>query len=320
VAGSVSYLEVSHLSKRFGRTNAVLDVSFEVERGTVFGLVGPNGAGKSTLVRMLATIIRPTKGRITVDGRDAIRRAGQVRRWLGYVPDVYALYDDTKVWEYLGYFARCYDMPARMRSAAIAELLKLVDLFDFRFAYCKSLSHGQQQKLIIARALINEPQLLLLDEPLSGLDAESRAEMLEVLRELAVMGKTLVIASHALADLVDVCDRIGLMAAGQLTSVGTVPELIRELEITQRLRLVVLDEPELAHRILTQTPQVTDVEASHLALTFTYRGGRAAHAELLQQLMSSGVKVAQFAPLSQPLHELLASAPPTPVSPDQYKP
>ena len=316
----MSYLEVKHLSKRFGRTNAVVDVSLEVDSGCVLGLAGPNGAGKSTLVRMLATIVRPTKGRIVVDGVEAIRRPGQARRRIGYVPDVYSLYDDTKVWEYLNFFARCYGLPARLRSAAIAELLKLVDLFEFRFAYCKSLSRGHQQKLMIARALINEPQLLLLDEPLAGLDAQSRVEMLEVFRELAAMGKAVVIASHALGDLVDVCDRIGLMAAGQLTTVGTVPELIREMEVSQRLRLVVVDEPELAQRLLSQTPQVADLELSHTALTFSYQGGREAQAELLRQLMAGGVKVAQFAPVSQPLHELVASAPPTPVSPDQYQP
>jgi ABC-2 type transport system ATP-binding protein len=295
-------------------------VSFELEAGSVLGLAGPNGAGKSTLIRMLATIVRPTKGRILIDGADAIRRPGFARRRLGYVPDVYSLYDDTKVSEYLAFFARCFAMPARMRGPAITELLKLVDLFDFRYAYCKSLSRGQQQKLMIARALLNEPSLLLLDEPLAGLDAQSRAEMLEVFRELAAMGKAVLIASHALGDLVDVCDRIGLMAAGRLTTVGTVPELIRELEVTQRLRLVVLDEPELAQRLLSQLPQVEDVEGSHLTFTFTYHGGRAAQAELLRKLVEGGVSVAQFSPLSQPLHELLASAPPTPVSPDQYKP
>jgi ABC-2 type transport system ATP-binding protein len=316
----LSHLEVNHLSKRFGRTNAVLDVSFDVDTGSVFGLAGPNGAGKSTLVRMLATMVRPTKGHVTVDGVDAFRKASQVRRSIGYVPDVYSLYDDTKVSEYLAFFARCYGVSARIRSAAIAELLKLVDLFEFRFAYCRSLSRGQQQKLMIARALINEPLLLLLDEPLAGLDAQSRVEMLEVFRELASMGKAIVISSHALGDLVDVCDRIGLMAAGQLTAVGTVPELIRELEVTQRLRLVVVEEPELAHRILMQTPQVSDLEVSHTALTFMYQGGRAAHADLLRQLMAGGVKVAQFAPVPQPLHELVASATPTPVSPDQFRP
>lgn len=316
----MSLLQVSHLSKRFGRTNAVLDVSFDVDAGTVFGLAGPNGAGKSTLVRMLATVERPTKGHITVEGLDAIRKAPQVRRRTGYVPDIYGLYDDTKVWEYLNFFARCYGMPPRMRSAASAELLKLVDLFDFRFAYCRSLSRGQQQKLLIARALINEPTLLLLDEPLAGLDAQSRMEMLEVFRELASMGKAVVMSSHGIADLVDVCDRIGLMAAGQLTSVGTVPELIRELEVSQRLRLVVLDEPEVAHRILMQLPHVGDLEVAHHSFTFTYQGGKAAHAALLRQLVEGGVKVAQFAPVSQPLHELVAAAPPTPVSPDQYKP
>lgn len=316
----MNYLEVVHLSKRFGRTNAVMDVSFEVDTGSVFGLAGPNGAGKSTLVRMLATVVRATKGQIVIDGMDAVRKAGQVRRRIGYVPDVYSLYDDTKVSEYLTFFARCYNIPARVRPAAIAELLKLVDLFEFRFAYCRSLSRGQQQKLMIARALINEPRLLLLDEPLAGLDAQSRVEMLEVFRELASMGQAIVISSHALGDLVDVCDRIGLMAAGQLTAVGTVPELVRELEVTQRLRLVVLEEPELAHRILMQTPHVSDLDVSHMALTFTCQGGRATQAELLRQLMAEGVKVAQFAPLPQPLHDMVASSPATPVSPDQFKP
>ena len=316
----MSYLEVSHLSKRFGRTNAVMDVSFEVDSGCVFGLAGPNGAGKSTLVRMLATIVRPTKGRITIDGIEAMRRPGLARRQIGYVPDVCSLYDDTKVWEYLNFFARCYGLPARLRSAAIAELLKLVDLFDFRFAYCKSLSRGHQQKLMIARALVNEPRLLLLDEPLAGLDAQSRVEMLEVFRELALMGKAVIISSHALGDLVDVCDRIGLMAAGQLTALGTVPELIREMEVGQRLRLAVVDEPELAHRMLLQTPHVTDLEVSHTALTFSYQGGREAQAELLRRLLEGGVKVVQFAPITQSLHELVASAPSTPVSPDQDRP
>ncbi|HVA25994.1 MAG TPA: ABC transporter ATP-binding protein [Chloroflexota bacterium] len=297
-----------------------MDVSFEVDSGCVFGLAGPNGAGKSTLVRMLATIVRPTKGRITIDGIEAMRRPGLARRQIGYVPDVCSLYDDTKVWEYLNFFARCYGLPARLRSAAIAELLKLVDLFDFRFAYCKSLSRGHQQKLMIARALVNEPRLLLLDEPLAGLDAQSRVEMLEVFRELALMGKAVIISSHALGDLVDVCDRIGLMAAGQLTALGTVPELIREMEVGQRLRLAVVDEPELAHRMLLQTPHVTDLEVSHTALTFSYQGGREAQAELLRRLLEGGVKVVQFAPITQSLHELVASAPSTPVSPDQDRP
>ncbi|MBV8084796.1 MAG: ABC transporter ATP-binding protein, partial [Chloroflexi bacterium] len=200
----MSFLEVQHVSKRFGRTNAVLDVSFELELGSVLGLAGPNGAGKSTLLRMLATIERPTKGRIVLNGAEAIRHAGKARRQIGYVPDVYGLYEDTKVWEYLAFFARCHGIKLRVRQAAISELLKLVDLYDYRFAYCRSLSRGLQQKLLIARALLNEPTLLLLDEPLAGLDSQSRLEMLEVFRELAAMGKAVVISSHHMADLVDV--------------------------------------------------------------------------------------------------------------------
>ena len=316
----MSFLEVRHLSKRFGRTNAVLDVSFEMERGSVFGLAGPNGAGKSTLVRMLATVERPTKGRIVLEGLDAGKKAGQVRRSIGYVPDVYGLYETTKVGEYLTFFARCYGIPFRLRQATITELLKLVDLYDFRFAYCNSLSRGLQQKLLIVRALLNEPSLLLLDEPLAGLDAQSRLEMLEVFRELAAMDRAVIIASHQLADLVDVCDRIGLMAAGQLTSVGSVPQLIRGLEVAERMRLVVLAEPELAHRILLETSSVTDIALSHNSCEFVCQGGRPAQAELLAKLVNGGVKVAQFAPVAQPLHELVAAAPPTPVSPDQAEP
>ncbi|MBV9120872.1 MAG: ABC transporter ATP-binding protein, partial [Chloroflexi bacterium] len=262
-----------------------MDVSFELETGCVLGLAGPNGAGKSTLLRMLATIQRPTKGQVLVDGLDALRKARQARRLIGYVPDLYGFYDDTKVGEYLAFFARCYGISGRLRTAAITELLKLVDLYDYRFANCKSLSRGLQQKLLIARALLHEPKLLLLDEPLTGLDAESRLEMLEVFRELASMGKAVIISSHHMADLVDVCDRIGLMSTGQLTTQGTVPELIRELEVTAHVRLVVLDEPERAQRILMEIPAVTNLEMAHLSFSFDCQGGRAAQASTLAALV-----------------------------------
>jgi ABC-2 type transport system ATP-binding protein len=144
--------------------------------------------------------------------------------------------------------------------------------------------------------------------------------MLEVFRELAAMGKAVIISSHHMADLVDVCDRIAVMAAGQITSVGTVPELIRELEVAQRVRLAVLGDEDLAQRILSQTPYVTDIEVSRTSFTFTCGGGRAAQALLVQELVRAGVKVVQFAPANQPLHDLLAGATKTPVSPDQYKP
>ncbi len=316
----MSYLEVRHLSKRYGRTNGVLDVSFDVDTGTVFGLAGPNGAGKSSLTRMLATLVRPTKGQITIDGLDAMRKARTVRGWIGYVPDVFGLYERTKVGEYLNFFGRCFGMPWRIRQSAIVELLKLVDLYDFRFADCQSLSRGQQQKLLIARALLNEPRLLVLDEPLTALDSQSRLEMLEVLRELASMGKAIVMSSNAIGDLVDVCDRIGLMAAGQLTAVGTVPELVRELEVAHRMRLVVLQDADVALRVLNESSDVTEVEASRNWFSFTCHGGQAGQAQLLTQLIAAGVKVAQYAPMQQPLHELVASAPPTPVSPDQSRP
>ncbi|MHB8620947.1 MAG: ABC transporter ATP-binding protein [Chloroflexota bacterium] len=316
----MSFLSASHLSKRYGRTNAVVDVTLEVEAGIIFGLVGPNGAGKSTLLQMLATVLDPTRGEVTINGQDALRSPQRVRGIIGYVPDVYGLYEDTKVWEYLDLFARCYSLRGRARHSTIAELLKLVDLFEFRFAYCRSLSRGMRQRLVIARALLPDPELLLLDEPLAGLDPGSRLEMLEVLRELGSIGKTIVISSHSIGELVDVCDRIGLMAAGQLTNVGTVPELIREIDPIQRARLVVLREEDRARNVLGDLPAVDEIELDGRTLTFLCHGGQAAMAEALERLVAAGIKVAQFGPVGQPLHELIASSSRTLPSIEQSRP
>ncbi len=316
----MSFLEVAHLSKKYGRTRGVDDVSFDVESGSILGLVGPNGAGKSTLLKMLATVLRPNAGQIVINGRDAMSHATAIRRVIGYVPDVYGLPADVKVWEFLDLFARCHQLRGRVRQTTIAELLKLVDLFDFRFAYCHTLSRGMQQKLMVARALLNDPDLLLLDEPLAGMDPESRLETLEVLRELAAIGKTIVISSHAIGEMVDVCDRIGIMAEGHLKSLGTVPELIRELDPAQPVRLVVLKDAEAAQKILADLPEVSEVEGQGHAITFLCHGGQAALADVLRALVQAGVAVVQFGTPAQPVEDLISAAPRTEASREQSQP
>ncbi|MDE3074832.1 MAG: ABC transporter ATP-binding protein [Chloroflexota bacterium] len=316
----MSQLLASHVSKRYGRTDAVKDVSFALEGGTILGLVGPNGAGKSTLLRMLATVLRPSSGRIEIDGVDAIARPIPARRAIGYVPDVYGLPSNVKVWEFLDLFARCYDLRGRARQLTIGELLRLVDLFDFRFACCGSLSRGMQQKLMVARALLNDPALLLLDEPLAGLDAGSRLEMLEVFRELGGIGKAVLISSHAIGELVDVCDRIAIMAAGQLTAVGTVPELTVQLEANQRARLSVLGGADQAHELLRRMEGVSDVELGQGSISFSCQGGQGALADILRELVLAGVRVVQFSSPAQPLTEMVGAMPKTVPSQEQLRP
>src|SRR3954465_14879442 len=186
------------LVKRYDRTLAVAGLDLSVEEGGIFGLVGPNGAGKTTTLRILATLLAPTSGEAEIAGVSVRRNPSAVRRVLGFMPDVFGVYDDMKVWEYLDFFARCYGIPAARRRRMIGDLLDLVDLGEKRDAYVQSLSRGMQQRLCLAHTLVHDPQVLLLDEPASGLDPRARVELRELLRELRSLGKTIVISSHIL--------------------------------------------------------------------------------------------------------------------------
>lgn len=301
-------LRVVGLTKRHGRAPVLKGVSFEAAASTVVGLVGPNGSGKSTLLRLLATVLRPSAGSIYLDDLNVLRSPHAARAHIGWVPDVFSLPPDVKVWEFLDLFAHCQGLRGRLRQSTIAEFLRLVDLFDFRFAFCASLSRGMQQKLMLARALLHDPDLLLLDEPLAAMDPQSRLEMLEVLRELGNLGKTIVISSSAVGELVDVCDRVGLLAAGELTLYGSVPELIQKLELRQRISLQVLDEPRDAEQLLRGMDAVSDLALAGHTFSFTCAGGSDAVADLLRQLIQAGVRVVQCSSSGQPVAASVASA------------
>jgi ABC-2 type transport system ATP-binding protein len=223
----VPAVSIRGLTKRYGDVVAVRDLDLEIERGTVYGLIGPNGAGKTTTFAVLASLLRPSAGSVQLLGIDPGDRPAEVRRIMGYMPDVLGVYDDLRVDEYLDFFASSYRIPKPRRPAVIEGLLELVDLVDKRRAAVNSLSRGMKQRLSLARALVHDPEVLILDEPASGLDPRARVELRNLLVELKDMGKTIVISSHILAELEEMCSEIGIMEGGRLLVSGP-PRTIRQ--------------------------------------------------------------------------------------------
>jgi ABC-2 type transport system ATP-binding protein len=296
------------LVKRYDRTVAVAGIDLSIEQGEIYGLVGPNGAGKTTMLRMLATLLRPDAGRAEIDGWSVTRNPDVVRRVLGLMPDAFGVYDDMKVWEYLDFFARCYGLPAAGRRRMIGDLLELVDLGDRREAYVQDLSRGMQQRLCLAHALVHDPQVLLLDEPASGLDPRARVELRELLRELRSMGKTIVISSHILPELEELCTSVAIVDRGRVLAQGRVSEIERRLRFGAVLRVrLLLDglDLEAARERFAVDP---DVASATILLDGTielgFRGDDAASARLLADAVGAGLPIISFARAASDLEEL----------------
>ncbi len=296
------------LVKRYDRTVAVAGIDLSIDQGEIFGLVGPNGAGKTTTLRMLATLLRPDAGTAEIDGWSVTRNPDEVRRVLGFMPDAFGVYDDMKVWEYLDFFARCYGLPAAGRRRMIGDLLELVDLGDRRDAYVQDLSRGMQQRLCLAHALVHDPQVLLLDEPASGLDPRARVELRELLRELRSMGKTIVISSHILPELEELCTSVAIVDRGQVLAQGRVAEIERRLRFGAVLRVrLLLEGDELAAARDELAAQADVASATILpdgTVELGFRGDDAAAARLLAVVVAAGLPVATFARAASDLEEL----------------
>lgn len=256
----MAIIETRELTKNYGRIMALNGLNLTVEEGAVFGFVGPNGAGKTTTMRILATLLRPTAGEAWVAGHSVLTERREVRRVIGYMPDFFGVYDDMKVWEYLDFFAACYDIPAETRRRLIDELLELVDLSHRRDDYVDTLSRGMKQRLCLARALAHDPLVLILDEPASGLDPRARIEIRELLRELQAMGKTIFVSSHVLAEIEEVCTHIGIIEAGQLVAAGTLAEIRQHLRTQRIVRIQLTSLLDEACAWLTARPEVLKVE------------------------------------------------------------
>src|SRR5215813_8224361 len=222
-------IETKDLVKKYGKLTAVNHLSLQVPRGSIYGFVGPNGAGKTSTMRILTTLMLPSSGQAFVAGNEVTKDPRAVRRVIGYMPDFFGVYDDMKVWEYLDFFAACYDIPEKDRAGLVNDLLELVDLTHRRDDMVDKLSRGMKQRLCLARTLAHDPQVLILDEPASGLDPRARVEIRELLVELSKMGKTIFFSSHILADVAEICTHIGIIEAGQMVMQGRMEDLQRQL-------------------------------------------------------------------------------------------
>jgi len=296
------------LVKRYDGTLAVAGVDLVVQQGEIFGLVGPNGAGKTTTLRILATLLEPSAGTAEIAGLSVTRNPDQVRRVLGFMPDAFGVYDDMKVWEYLDFFARCYAIPPAARRRVIGDLLELVDLADKREAYVQTLSRGMQQRLCLAHALVHDPQVLLLDEPASGLDPRARVELRELLRELRSMGKTILISSHILPELEELCTSVAIVDRGQVLAQGRVAEIERRLRFGAVLRIRLLLEGEALEAARERLAGDPDVASAAVledgTIELGFRGDDAASARLLASSVAAGLPIVSFARAASDLEEL----------------
>jgi ABC-2 type transport system ATP-binding protein len=295
------------LVKRYPGTLAVGGVDLEIPEGEIFGLVGPNGAGKTTMLRMLATLLMPTSGDAMIGGESVTRNPQAVRRVLGYMPDSFGVYDDMKVWEYLDFFGRCYGLGPARRKRMIGDLLELVDLAAKRDAYVLSLSRGMQQRLCLAHALVHDPQVLLLDEPASGLDPRARVELRELLRELRTLGKTIVISSHILPELEELCTSVAIVDHGRVLAAGTISDIGQKLRVGEVLRVRVLggeDAVEAARAWFELQPDVASAALDSGLIEIGFRGDEAGAATLLAGAIRSKIQIASYSPAATDLQEL----------------
>ncbi len=296
------------LVKRYDGTLAVAGLDLRVEAGEIFGLVGPNGAGKTTTLRILATLLLPSAGTAEIAGMSVTRNPDQVRRVIGFMPDAFGVYDDMKVWEYLDFFARCYGIAPAGRRRMIGDLLELVDLAHKRDSYVQTLSRGMQQRLCLAHALVHDPQVLLLDEPASGLDPRARVELRELLRELRSLGKTILISSHILPELEELCTSVAIVDRGQVLAQGRVADIERRLRFGAVLRVRLLAEGEALEAGRATFAADPDVATAVLlddgTIELGFRGDDAATARLLAQAVASGMPIISFARAASDLEEL----------------
>jgi ABC-2 type transport system ATP-binding protein len=291
-------IAVEDMSVWYGRTPAVHHLSMHVPPGSIYGLVGPSGAGKSTAMRVLATLQRSDAGTVVVDGVDIRANPAAARSSIGYLPDFSGLYESLTISEYLDFYGAIYGVPVRRRRSTSAELLELIGLMDQRNSQVKSLSRGMRQKLGLARCLVHDPGILLLDEPAAGMDPASRLDLRDILQELARLRKTILICSHLLSEVGEVCSHLGIMRAGELIAEGSVSEIMRAIspESVMRIHLLRPDDAATAQQILETLPTCHDVTATGAStLVVRFEGTPQDRASILGQLSGSGVQVTEFA-------------------------
>jgi len=287
-------IKTHNLTKKYGEQFAIQAIELDLAAGDLFGFIGPNGAGKTTTMKILATLLDPTWGEAYVCGHSIYRDPKEIRRLVGYMPDFFGVYDDMKVIEYLEFFAAAYRINGQKRRQVCNEKLDLVDLDFKRDAYANTLSRGQTQRLGLARVLLHEPQVLLLDEPLSGLDPRARIEMRAVLRRLGQQGKTIMVSSHILPELADMCNKVGLIDKGVMDVNGSVVDVLKRVRERIVLHIAVTGDPDAAARLLEQSELVENVTGGEEKLVVTLKKGIEDYTDLSPLLIGAGHKIKLF--------------------------
>ena len=288
-------IELKNFGKQYGEFTAVENLNLKIEAGEMFGFIGPNGAGKSTTIRFLATLLRATHGEGIVNGHSVTRDPIAVRRSVGYMPDNFGVYDGMKVWEFLDFFAVAYQVPRARRKAVLSDVLELLDLTHKRDDFVNGLSRGMKQRLCLAKTLVHDPPVLILDEPSSGLDPRARLEVKALLKELRKMGKTILISSHILTELADCCTSIGIIERGQLLLQGPIEKVYRQIQRNRHLEVRFNGSPEAGLSLIRSDPKVREVIMDTRSATVELAGDDADVQRLLRQLVAADCGLVSFA-------------------------
>lgn len=297
-------LEINNLVKTYGKFTAVNDLSFKIEKGSIFGFVGPNGAGKTTTMKIMAGLMRATKGSITIDGDDITKNPSLLKDKIGYMPDFFGVYDNLKVREYMDFYAGAYYIPFSERAELIDNLLEIVNLTEKKEFYVDSLSRGMKQRLCLARSLIHDPEILILDEPASGLDPRARVEMKDVLKQLGSMGKTIIISSHILPELAEMCTEIGIIDHGVMQAQGTVLQIMRMLSKKRIISITPLSGMETLLNLLKESPNVSNIIENEDNIEIAFDGEDSEVADLLTKIIKADVPVVAFKEKDGDLEEI----------------
>ena len=308
VSNGSPMIELKRLHRFFGRTRAVNDISFEVYPGQVFGYIGPNGAGKTTSMRILATLDMPSYGDAFVDGFSVVDDPDRVRRRLGFMPDYFGTYPNVNVREYLDFFARAYGLRGRERLRAIDYVMEFTQLDELATKPISGLSKGMKQRLCLGRTMIHDPAVMILDEPAAGLDPRARIQLREMIRRLAAHGKTVLISSHILTELAEMCDVVGIIEQGQMLAVGSVEEIQKKLTSGTKthtvVRVRVLGGAAGLGEWLKERGDIDQLRLDGEEAIFAHDGDDQSQADLLNQMVQAGFRVAAFGSQTKTLEEV----------------
>ena len=300
-------IRIEKFTKMYDDKTAVSNLDLHVEEGDIFGFIGPNGAGKTTTLRFLATLLEPTSGRAWICGHDVVKNADKVKRSMGFMPDHFGVYDGMKVWEFLDFFALAYGINSEKRRGIVNDLLELLDLTTKRDDLVNGLSRGMRQRLGLAKTLVHDPPILILDEPASGMDPRARIEIRELLKELRDMGKTILISSHILSELAGCCNKIGIIEKGTLVASGSIADILSEMREHLMIEVRVIDGNDRLELLLKGDPRVSRISASEYGFRFSFAGTLDEVAELHSRIVRENIPLVWFREMAADLEEVFLS-------------